>query len=155
MQRRSRFRFWQRWLVVVSGATVLFGLLMALGSGTWLFESYLGHVDEAFWPAGRPAGADALYRWIFAVLGSSIAGWGVALTWIAHGPFGRRERWAQRCFLLSLGTWVFIDSGFSWHFGVHQEVLFNAAAVLLVGVPLVATRRAFRRRSGEDDDLPA
>jgi hypothetical protein len=146
-----RFRFWQRWLVAVCGGTVLFGLAMAFGSGTVLFAPYLRHLDAVFWGGTPPEGASALYRWLLAVLGSSIAGWGVALTCVARGPFARREPWAHRCFAASITLWVLVDTGFSWHAGVGQEVAFNVVAALLIGIPLLATAPAFRSHG----DAPA
>ena len=150
MFESSSFGFWHRWLVVVCAMSAVFGFVMAIGSSSVLFESYLEHVDKAFWEGGSPPGVRTFYTWIFAVLGSSIGGWGIALTYIAVGPFGRRERWAHRAMLVSITAWVIVDSSVSWYFGVYQEVLFNSGMVFAAGLPLIATWRHFKAPASAD-----
>jgi hypothetical protein len=45
----SNFRFWQRWMVAVGIAIVVFGILMAVLSGSPLFDLFNRQIDPAFW----------------------------------------------------------------------------------------------------------
>jgi hypothetical protein len=45
----TRFSFWQRWLVVVGVVVSVFGVMMALLSGTQFFDLFNRRIDPAFW----------------------------------------------------------------------------------------------------------
>ena len=142
------FVLWQRWLVVAGCVIVVFGLALALLNQTAPFNvTFNSHVDPVFWPAGGPTPSDkAFQQWIYGVLGATVVGWGIVLTFIAAGPFARKERWAWRCLAVSVGTWFIVDTAISLGFGVAVNVVFNTILLAAVAVALLATRRAFRKK---------
>jgi hypothetical protein len=135
------FRFWQRWLQCVTVASALFGLLFLVAPDARVLGSYNQQVVEAFHGRAAPAAALEHQRWAIAVLGSSMLGWAILLTWVATVPFGRRERWAWWCIAVSVAAWVVGDSIVSYRAGIGLEVLWNVIVVLLVAVPLAMTYR--------------
>jgi hypothetical protein len=84
------------------------------------------------------------------IWGPTQAAWAVALFWVSVGPFARREPWAWWCIATSLLAWFLVDTPWSWIHGVWLNVGFNVAALMGVGVPLLATWRRFGGRGGVD-----
>ena len=141
------FAFWQKWLVAVAVVVAVFGVAMALTSGTPLFDLFNRQIDPAFWSAGAPgdAGARQFQKWAYAVLGATTAGWGIFIVFIAREAFRRKERWAWDCMVWGLGVWFVLDTGLSALYGVYFNVLVNTVLVVLAGLPVVMTRREFGR----------
>ena len=133
------FRFWQRWLQCVSAAAALFGLVFLLAPDSSLLAGYNRQVVTAFHGDGEASGAVAQQRWAISVIGSSMLGWGILLTWVATVPFGRREPWAWHAMALSVLAWLIGDSIVSYRAGVSLEVLWNAIVAGLVALPLAMT----------------
>ena len=149
--QRARFGFWQKWMVVFSAISIILGLAMTFGSTSAIFQSYNRSIAEVFWGRTHLHEAVSSYHpWIFAVLGSSIAGWSVCYLYLALYPIKRRERWAYYCFILSLLIWAPLDTGFSLYFGIHTEALFNLGAVAGFAIPLVAVHRDFFPKPGNE-----
>lgn len=140
------FRFWQLWLVASCAGSVAVGLLLALAPFSAPLAPYVSNIGRAFWGTATIAPDSlALHAWSQAALGSTIAGWGATLACVALGPFGARDPWAPRAFWLGLVCWVPIDCAVSWRAGVTIEVAFNLCALAGMALPLLATRREFRR----------
>src|SRR5690349_7676420 len=123
------FGFWQRWLLAVSCLVVLFGLSLGILNQTAVFSLVFNNrIDPLFWADGSPtAAARAFQQWIYGVLGATVAGWGITLTFIAAKPFARKESWSWHCLSLSVALWFMIDSAVSLAFGIDINVAFNAA----------------------------
>jgi hypothetical protein len=140
----ATFSFWQRWLFVVSFIIAVFGIAMALLNGTVVFDLFNNQIDPVFWDAGGiPDAAMQFQQWIYGVLGATVAGWGVFLTFIAYYPFRARERWAWNCMVAGLLLWYLIDTPISLYFGVVFNAVFNTILLALMVPPLVFTRRHF------------
>jgi hypothetical protein len=149
--RRDSFRFWQRWLQCVSAGSALVGLVFLLAPGSGLLAGYNRQVVAAFHGEGAPAAALAQQHWAIAVVGSSMLGWGVLLTWVTTVPFGRRERWSWHAVLVSVLAWVAGDSIVSLRAGVSLELLFNTIVVVLIALPLALTWRSFQPAAASAD----
>lgn len=140
----NRFNFWQKWLFIVSLAITAFGLFMALFNQTPLFDLFSRQIDQAFWDsAPLPAGVTSFQRWLYAVWGATIVGWGIFLIFITYIPFKQREKWAWNCLIVGLGVWFVLDTAISWNYGVSFNVIFNIIVALAIGMPLLFTRKAF------------
>jgi hypothetical protein len=119
-------------------------VMMACGNGTVLFKPINSQVDSVFWNVGNAGNGVKLFqRWIYGVLGSAMASWGMLLAFIAHYPFRKHDRWAWNCMALGILVWYFIDTPISIYFGVYFNALFNTILLALVILPLVFTRRDF------------
>ncbi len=138
------FSFWQRWLFGVGLLIILFGIMMALFSGTKLFQPFDSQVNPVFWGTERLAdNVRRFQQWIYGVLGATVAGWGILLTFIAHYPFKKKEKWSWDCLLVALLVWFLVDTAISLHFRVYFNAIFNTVLLILVVLPLVFTRRHF------------
>lgn len=140
----KNFRFWQRWLSLISWIVVIFGVGMALLNRTPLFALFDSQVNPAFWDYNPlPVGVDDFQGWIYGIFGATMAGWGVFLVYMARYPFQMRERWAWNCILQGLLLWYLLDTGISVYFGVVFNAIFNTVILILLLLPLFFTRKEF------------
>jgi len=87
----------------------------------------------------------AMRGFLYGPLGGTIAGRWIALAFIFHIPFRRKERWAFVAAGLSLGTWLLVDSAVSFATGAWLNVvMINLAPSLLVLVPMLLGWRSMR-----------
>jgi hypothetical protein len=140
----TRFDFWQRWLFALSILITVFGIGLTLLSGTPVFDLFNDQINPAFWETkDLNAQTQDFQQWIYGVLGATMAGWGVFFVFIVRTPFRKRERWAWNCLAAGLGLWYVLDTALSLIFKVTFNVVFNTLLLVLVLLPLLATRRAF------------
>lgn len=140
----TKFSFWQKWLLILGILISVFGIAMALLSGTPLFGLFNRQIDPAFWGANAVDSAPQQFKgWIYGVWGATIAGWGIFLTFVAHFAFSRREKWAWNCVALGLLVWFILDTSLSIIYKVYFNVVFNVALIIFAGLPLAFTRRDF------------
>lgn len=137
--------FWQRWLFMLGVIMVVFGLLLAFFNQTALFDwLFNNQINPVFWgSAAVPDLVRGFQRWIYGVLGATLAGWGVFLAFLAHYPFARKERWAWNCIAVGLLVWFVSDTIISLAFGVNFNALFNLALFVAGMLPLIFTWRGF------------
>jgi hypothetical protein len=140
----NSFSFWQRWLFFIGLLVAAFGMLLAFFSGTFLFELFDQQITPVFWgTVDIPGSAREFQRWVYGVLGATMAGWGVFLAFIAHHPFKRKEKWAWNCILAGLLVWFVIDTAISLNFKVYFNAAFNTALFVAVVLPLGFSRKYF------------
>jgi len=119
-------------------------MIMSLFSGTPLFDLFNCQIDPAFWGKNSVGGATRQFQqWVYGVWGATIAGWGIFVTYIAHYPFRRRERWAWNCIVFGLAVWFILDTSLSFFYKVYFNVVFNTALLVLAILPVVFTRKVF------------
>ncbi|GBE57691.1 hypothetical protein BMS3Abin01_00612 [bacterium BMS3Abin01] len=142
------FNFWQKWLLAVGIYLVAFGLVLAFFNQSRLMDVIFNQqIDPVFWGGNSiPENAADFQAWIYGVLGATVAGWGVFLAFLAHYPFRAREKWAWNCIAIGIGGWFVVDTAISAYYHVTFNVAFNAALLLLVGLPLLFTRKDFSRQ---------
>jgi hypothetical protein len=139
-----QFAFWQRWLMGVGVIIVAFGLFMAFFNQTPVFNLFNRQVNPVFWGTGMaPVEAGRFQNWAYGVLGATMAGWGVFFLFLAGQAFRRRERWAWNAILAGVLLWFVVDEYISVASGVYFNAAFNLVIVVLIGLPLIFTRRLF------------
>ena len=139
-----RFTFWQKWLWVVAVLVSLFGLTMALFSGTLLFGLFNRQIDPTFWHTNLPGiEAQEFQKWIYGVWGATIAGWGIFFAFIARYAFDKKEKWIWNCLAAGLLVWFVLDTGISLNYRVYFNVVFNTFLLVAAGLPIVFTRKYF------------
>jgi len=140
----KRFVFWQRWLLILSGIIIVFGLVMSLLSSTAFFDVLNNQVDPIFWGAQPiPTQALTFRNWVYGVTGATMAGWGVFFVFLVHYPFRRREKWAWNCILMGVLFWYVPDTSISLIHGVIFNALFNTVLLVAIALPLLMTHREF------------
>jgi len=145
----NSFSFWQRWLLIVSKIISLFGIYMALFNRTFLFNFLLNDkVNTAFFkPPGISSELITFQKWIYGVLGATVFGWGIFLSFIAHYPFKRKEKWAWNCFLTGIMCWFVVDTSISVYFNVIINAIFNTVLFIGIIIPLFFSRKYFTYKS--------
>ena len=143
----SRFLFWQKWLLMLGGVIVVFGLALAAFNQTPLFDILFNRqINPTFWAEAEiTPQIKAFQQWVYGVLGATMAGWGVFIVFIVHEPFRRRERWAWNCLAVGVGLWFVVDTALSLAANVIFNAAFNSLLVVLIAPPLLATRSHFVR----------
>jgi hypothetical protein len=137
----TSFAFWQRWLFAVGVLISIFGILMALLSGTPIFELFNRQIDPAFWGTNSvDPNARAFQAWVYGLWGATIAGWGIFLAFIAKYPFRNKEKWAWNCLAAGLAVWFVLDTALSVYYRVYFNAVFNTVLLILVALPLLVTR---------------
>lgn len=140
------FFFWQKWLLVVGGYLVLFGLVLVFFNQSFVMDFVFNkQIDPYFWKTGElPKSAQEFQSWIYGVLGAVISGWGVFIIFLAKHPFEAREKWAWNCTAAGTGTWYVTDTWVSAVHHVFFNLLFNTLMLILLALPLLFTRKYFR-----------
>jgi hypothetical protein len=141
------FGFWQKWLFGFGLYLVVFGLIMALfGQSSLMNFVFNNQIDSVFWGSRELSAAAAEFQvFVYGVLGATIVGWGVFLAFIAHYPFKAREPWAWNCVAIGVVMWFVVDTLVSIRFGVGFNVMVNIVFLSLALLPLLFTRRNFRK----------
>lgn len=138
------FEFWRKWMLVVFVAQAAFGLFLAIFGPHFVLGAYYDqYIDALFGRPDIPPQFTFFHRWVYALLGSTIASWSVAMAFIAYYPYAKREKWAWSCIFLSVLVWFPLDTSASAAFKVWPNVIFNASALIAIAIPLLATRKAF------------
>lgn len=131
---------WVRWLVVVDTTVIALGFFMVLlpEPNRQLFNAILfGMLDG---PAAFGPEAVRYIKFVYAVLGAVLIGWGVALMLVTLRGFRRGDPEAWWTVTLSVVAWCVPDTTFSLASGFWQNAVLNAGFALAYAVPLVATR---------------
>lgn len=90
----DKFSFWQKWLLIFGIYLSVFGLVLVFFSKSALIDFIFNNqIDPVFWEKDTLQGNIINFRsWIYGVLGSVIAGWGVFIAFIAHYPFKEKQK---------------------------------------------------------------
>jgi len=125
-------------------AQVVAGLWMAVSGPEIVVPEYFNRISEGFWNSSTVPNQVAPYhRWIFAVLGSTMAAWSFLAGCLVLIPFREKKRWAFVALSLSLLLWFPVDTWFSVSLSVWPNVLVNVVAMAGMGLPLWLMRREF------------
>ena len=99
------FSFWQKWMFTVAIIVIFFGLALAFLNQTTLFDTLFNNqINPEFWSTSQvDENISAFQGWIYGVLGSTVAGWGILIASIAYYPFKRKEKWAWNSLTVGAG----------------------------------------------------
>lgn len=141
----TSFLFWQKWLTWANVLTIIVGLLVAFAGNSMVFLLHNGYtIDVFFQGTAFPPDVLALKNWLFGIIGGTIVGFHALMIFISEYAFKRKEKWAYWAMWTGLLSWFVIDSSISLYYrAIHNIILINLVALLLIGLPLVMTRKAF------------
>jgi len=144
------FHFWQKWLTWANVMTIGVGILVAFAGNSIFFDLHNAGTEGVFFPeTGFNPEIIQLKNWLFGIIGGTIVGFHVLMAFISENAFKRRERWAYQAMWAGMLSWFLIDSGISLYSGaVHNVVMINLVALVLIGLPLVITWRDFAAAAG-------
>lgn len=144
-KKEIQFSFWQKWLTYANLLTIVVGLMVAFAGNSFLFELHNSYTKEIFLN-GQEFNAELLKlkNWLWGIIGGTIVGFHVLMVMISENAFKNKEPWSYKAMWYGLLSWFCIDSGISIYFGAwHNLILINIVALLLIGIPLVMTRKHF------------
>lgn len=144
--QKSRFDFWQKWLTGANVVALSMGLVVAFAGNSPLFEFHNAYTREVFFQGASITGDLLRFKnWLFGIIGGTIVGFHLLMIMISEHAFKEQAPWAYRAMWAGLLAWFTIDSSLSLYYGaIHNLVLINLFALVMIGLPLVMTRRAFR-----------
>lgn len=133
---------WERWLVGVAVAIIVFGIAMSVLAGTAVFAPVMRLVEAVFWPDAVPdPESRALLAWALAVWGATLAGFGICVAWIAAVPLAAGSRGAWWTLLAATVVWFALDTARSAAAGFWVNVAINAVIAIAILVPLARLRQ--------------
>ena len=144
----ATFRFWQKWLTYANVMTIGVGLLVAFAGNSIFFEVHNQYTSEVFFEGEMTKEALVLKNWLFGIIGGTIVGFHMLMVFISENAFKQKQPWAYWAMWSGMLTWFIIDSGISTYYGaIHNVVMINLVAMVLIGLPLVFTRKAFVQKA--------
>lgn len=141
----KRFDFWQKWLTYANVMTIAVGLLVAFAGNSLFFDVHNHYTKDLFLGGSEfEPNMLAFKNWLFGIIGGTIVGFHTLMVMISEHSFKKKERWAYKAIWYGLLSWFVIDSGISMYYGaIHNIILINMVALILIGLPLIMTRKAF------------
>ena len=140
--------FWFRWLQVVTIGVILYGVGLIVMPGFALdFFSLIFFSKTGGFQAQYSPEAIHYISFIHGDLGSIIIGWGVTIFLILNGPFLRAEKGGWAMFAWSMAAWFVFGAVHSYYAGFWHNIVFNLLFLLLYAIPLMATRKYFKKES--------
>ena len=130
-----------RWLLAGLIGVIAFGLAFVLLPDLMqqLFNWLLfGSTESPF-----SAEVNDYLVFVYGVLGAVVVGWAITMFYVANGAYRNGEKSALMGLAVPLIVWYVIDSIFSVATGHWQNAALNTGFLLILGVPLIATRRHF------------
>jgi len=141
----KQFAFWQKMLTYANIMAALVGLLVAFAGNSIFFALHNQYSQEVFFQ-GQAFSPEvlALKNWLFGIIGGTIFGFHLLMIYISEYPFKQKEKWAYQAMWAGLLSWFIIDSSISIFYGaIHNVLMINIVALILIGLPLWMTRKAF------------
>ena len=142
----KKFNFWQKWLTYANVITMGVGILIAFAGNSFIFELHNDYTKEVFLNSNEfSSEVMKLKNWLFGIIGATIFGFHILMIMISENSFKKKEPWAYRALLFGLLSWFCIDSGISIYYGaIHNVLIINIVALILIGLPLIMTRKEFK-----------
>jgi hypothetical protein len=141
----DRFIFWQRWLFAIALIIIIYGLGLAFFGQTEFFNIILNNqINTAFWGTAQISKEVILYqRFVYGVVGTTAAGWGILIAFVTHYAFLRKEKWAWTGLAVGLTIWFLTDTLISIYYGAYSNAGMNILLFICTALPLIFTKREF------------
>ena len=131
------FEFFRLWLLVVSGAFAIAGIVLVVIVSTPLFNGFHRLFDHAFWPGPPDAATRSFQTWAYGVTFAVMAGWGLCMTIIVANGFASRQAWVWWTIAASVALWYPLDTGRSLIHRVYVNAIANTALLVILAIPLI------------------
>lgn len=145
----AKFNFYQKWLTWANWMAVCIGLLCAFAGNSFIFDLHNAYSLDVFFHGASLSPEVLLFKnWNWGVIGGTIVGFHLLMIGISQHAFRKKERWAYQYLWLGLISWFVIDSGVSVYTGaIHNVIIINLVALVMIGIPLLATRKEFSKKT--------
>ena len=140
------FNFWQKWLFIIGIYLSCFGLFLSFFNQSNIMNYIFNdNINASFWGNEIISGSTLNFQsWVYGILGATISGWGIFLSFLAYYPFKAREKWSWNCIAIGISIWFLSDTYISYSFNVSFNIIFNFVILFLIGIPIVFSRKYFK-----------
>ena len=126
-----------RWLWATALIVGSFGPVFSLATRAATEEPARWSLDLLAWPLdGAQQFADGTMRFLTALTGGFLFGWGVMILALRHWVYAAAPEPTRRAVLAGLCAWCVLDSAGSVAAGVPSNVAFNVLVLLAAAGPL-------------------
>ena len=125
--------------------SLTFLTLLAFAGNSIFFEIHNDYTKEVFFHGNEITGDMLRFKnWLFGIIGGTIVGFHFLMIMISEHAFKKKEKWSYNALWGGLIFWFLIDSSISVYYGaIHNLILINLVALILIGLPLIMTRKVF------------
>lgn len=145
----KKFEFWQQWLVYANIMFTIVGIVIVFFGESVLFHFWHLFSTDVFFDGDAEAYERIMpfRRFLFGIIGGTIAGFHLLMVYISKYSFKAKEKWAFNALLYGTVLWFVLDSSFSIYSGAFHNVwMINLVAMVGIGLPLWMTRKEFFRK---------
>lgn len=131
----------ENWLLLVAAAHIAGGLALPFVAYSAIFDTYIAQLSLTFWNgAPVPAEAESFQRWIVALFGPTVAGFGVLMYFLVRAGARTQERWPWDALLIAILVWAPADIVISLLHDFWPHVVIDSIAIVSICVPVVMLR---------------
>jgi hypothetical protein len=135
-------RVHKSWLVVTAIVVGAFGPIFSLATKSETDELARLTLDLLVWPVdGGQVYADGSMRFLSALTGGFLLGWGVMILCLRQWVYDRAPDQTRRAIVAGLLAWFVLDSAGSLSAGVPSNAMFNVLVLLIAVGPLWKSTR--------------
>ena len=141
----DRFIFWQRWLFAIALIIIAYGFGLAFFGQSEFFNLLLNNqINNVFWGATQVSDEIVQYqRFVYGVVGTTAAGWGILIAFIIHHAFPKKEKWVWTSMATALTIWFCTDTSISIYYKAYTNAAMNTLMYIGVALPLIFTKKDF------------
>ncbi len=118
------------WISLVGIIGILFGI----------FYGFFGL--NGLPPYQRLIPDDVYTPWSNGLYGSVFIGFSVLLFFVGRHAFQTRNKTLMKALLYGIASWLIVEAGFSFYYGVYFNIAVDLVLMLFLGFPLVAGIRS-------------
>jgi hypothetical protein len=96
-----------------------------------------------------PVDNRVLLRWVSAIYGAIMIGWGLTLFLLGRLAFRRKDAALMKIMLVGIAVWLVVEALWSLYLGVLFNVGVDIAVLLLFGLPMIFSIRRIEEGEGE------
>jgi hypothetical protein len=131
----------KRFLQAIAVVHIIVGLLFPWIVDSPLFDHYKQHLHLVFNTSQFISGQQASF--LMAILGPTIASWGVLFLYAINSGFTRPSPQAWWFMFSACVVWAPYDSIYSLQHGIYLNAIINAVAFAMIMSPLLIVRKHF------------
>lgn len=140
-------KFFIYWLITVSLFVISAGIIFA-----FVAPYYFPGVQDVFYRSFSGQSIQSICAsdknhidWIYAVLGGSLAGWGVMILSLSVNLLKENDAKIWNTVLASVATWFVIDTAITLKYMVVANIVLNLFIAIAVAIPYMGNRTMLKK----------
>jgi hypothetical protein len=139
--------FWFGWLRITIIFVIILGAILAITAPFLTLNILDNKINTVFFSDGIPGeSAEMMRKWLIAVSGAVMLGWGCSMLFIVEKALRYSEKWAWRSMFYPIIIWYVLDSLVSMYFGAIFNAVINSIIFLQLLAPLLFLRNQFNKQ---------